>query len=213
MLYSETRMAELNEKFHSSNAQAILEWVINNHSRIIVTTHFGPHEAVILHLVSKIQPDLPIVCVDHGYNTDETYLIAEQLTQELKLNVYFYTPNVTRRRREVVYGGVPSIEDTEKHLAFVNEVKLEPFQRAFKAHQPDVWIPSLRKEQTQHRASLDILTQDQRFNCLKVSPLFFWSELDMEEYLVTNDLPFGEEYHDPTKVLADRECGLHVVNN
>ena len=32
----------------------------------------------------------------------------------------------------------------------------------------------------------------------------------MEEYLYEHGLPAGEDYFDPTKVLKDRECGLHL---
>ena len=145
-----------------------------------------------------------------GYNTDSTYQFAEKLIRELKLNVYYYTPRVTAKRREAVYGGIPSIEDADAHSAFTREVKLEPFSRAIADFSPEIWLTAIRKEQTAFRGSLDIITTDKTNNVLKVAPLFYWRELQMEEYLFEHDLPIEEEYFDPTKVLENRECGLHV---
>jgi phosphoadenosine phosphosulfate reductase len=212
MIYSGTKLESLNEEFQKSAPEDVVKWAANHSGRTIASSHFGPHEAVILHLISKHAPETPIVWVDHGYNTHSTYKIAEELTNNLGLNVQVYTPLVTAERRRAVYNGVPDINDENAHKQFVDEVKIAPFLRAFDEIKPDIWLTSLRKEQTENRASMDILTEDKRFNCIKVSPLFYWTELDMEEYLVENDLPFGEDYHDPTKVLSDRECGLHLAD-
>jgi phosphoadenosine phosphosulfate reductase len=43
----------------------------------------------------------------------------------------------------------------------------------------------------------------------KVCPFLEWDEAKMEEYVVTNNLPNETRYFDPTKVLGNRECGLH----
>ena len=45
---------------------------------------------------------------------------------------------------------------------------------------------------------------------LKVSPFFYYSEFEMDLYLQRFDLPNEKKYFDPTKVLATRECGIHL---
>ena len=205
-------LAAVNAKLRDATPQAIIQWAIDLGKKTIVTTNFGPYEAAILHMVAEVAPGMPVICVDTGYNTDATYQFAENLIQRLKLNVYYYTPRVTAKRREVVYGGIPSIEDEEAHSAFTREVKLEPFSRAMADFSPEIWLTAIRKEQTAFRDSLDIVTKDKSDNMLKVAPLFYWQELDLEEYLVERDLPIELDYFDPTKVLENRECGLHVNN-
>ena len=44
---------------------------------------------------------------------------------------------------------------------------------------------------------------------LKVSPFYYWSDSDLDAYLVKHNLPNEFRYSDPTKVLEHRECGLH----
>ena len=207
---NDNEIADANARLRNSTPQEIIQWAIGLGKKTIVTTNFGPYEAAILHMVTSLAPKIPVICVDTGYNTEATYQFAEKLMRDLKLNVHYYTPRVTARRREVIYGGIPSMDDAEAHSAFTQEVKLEPFARAMSDFSPEVWLTAIRKEQTAFRDSLDIVTVNKADNTLKVAPLFYWKELDLEEYLVENELPIEEDYFDPTKVLENRECGLHL---
>ncbi len=175
----------------------------------VITTNFGPHEAAILHMVTRQMPDIPVIWIDSGYGTAATYQFANQLIQMLNLNIDIYHPRYSRAFREAIHGNIPET-DTPEHNAFTQEVKLEPFTRAMNNHAPDIWFTAIRKEQTAFRGGLDIVTETQD-RLLRVAPLFYWTELDLEEYLVNNDLPIEEDYFDPTKVLGNRECGLHTT--
>ena len=139
--------------------------------------------------------------------TPQTYKHAEELIDRLKLNIKLYVPQQTTAHRDVVLG-VPSIDDP-KHKLFTEQVKLSLFRRAMAEHQPDVWFTNLRKGQTALRDSLDILSLGSD-GVLKVSPFFYWSDAELDAYLAKNNLPNEHKYFDPTKVLANRECGLHV---
>jgi phosphoadenosine phosphosulfate reductase len=90
-------------------------------------------------------------------------------------------------------------------------MKLEPFQRGMKELAPLVWITALRKVQNPNRAGLDILSEDNNFHSLKVSPVFYWTDADMENYLKQHDLPNEWDYFDPAKANEKRECGLHAA--
>jgi phosphoadenosine phosphosulfate reductase len=203
-------LPSLNAQLRNKVPADIIKWALSLQRKTIVTTNFGPYEAAILHMTATQAPTLPVICVDHGYNTEATYRFAEELTQRLSLNMHYFTPRVTAKRREVIYGGFPGIDDEKAHDDFTREVKLEPFSRAMDEFAPDIWLTAIRKEQTPFRDSLDIVTQDQTTGVLKVAPFFYWSELDLEEYLVEHGLPIEDDYFDPTKVLKNRECGLHI---
>jgi phosphoadenosine phosphosulfate reductase len=86
---------------------------------------------------------------------------------------------------------------------------LEPFRRAMAEMQPDVWFTNLRKGQTALRDSLDIVSLGAD-GVLKVSPFYHWSDADLDGYLSAHGLENELNYFDPTKVLDNRECGLHV---
>lgn len=191
-----------------NDPDALVRWALEQGQRPIVTTNFRPFEAVILHLVTRQRPDIPVVWMDHGYNTEATYRFADELVRRLDLNLITYLPQRTRAHREAVDGPMPGIDDP-RHEAFTREVKLEPFERALREMAPDVWFTALRAEDTPERARMAPVSQNAD-GLLKVSPLLHWSARDMYQYLQRHELPNEFDYFDPTKVEEKRECGLHL---
>ena len=202
--------AELREK----SALDIIKWAVARaEGRAIVSTNYRPYEAVILHLATQVQPDIPILWVDHGYNRPATYKHAEQLKRQLGLNVKAYLPKVTAAYYDALHGGMPdpTPENEDRIKAFSTMMKLEPFQRGMRELAPNVWITALRKVQNPNRAGLDIVSHDANFGSLKVSPVFYWSDPEMEAYLQQHQLPNEWDYFDPAKADDKRECGLHAT--
>ncbi len=190
----------------------IVRWANTRaHGRAVVSTNFRPYEAVLLHLCTQIQPDMPVLWVDHGYNRPATYRHAEQLKRLLGLNLKAYLPRITVAHRDALHGPVPTADDEEGLKQFSAVMKLEPFQRGMKELAPAVWFTALRKVQNPNRAGLDILSPDTTFGTLKVSPVFYWSDAEMEDYLNQHRLPNEWDYFDPAKADEKRECGLHAA--
>ncbi len=167
----------------------------------IITTKFGPQSAVLLHLVTQVRPDIPVIWVDNGYNTEATLKFVGFLTDHLELNLDTYRPQFPWK------DAVPDAFDPNRE-AFSEQVKLEPFRRALQVHNPDVWITALRREQTEFRDGLSLF-QKSRGDVLKICPLLDWREIDMEAYLALHQLPSEADYVDPTKAEPHLECGLH----
>lgn len=203
-----TDIANANLQLADADPQTIVRWAIENGGNPLVTTNFGPHEAVILHMATQIKADIRVIWIDSGYNTRETYKVAEELIQSLNLNIEVYTPKVSAARRDAALGGIPAVDDPA-HEEFTRQFKLEPFERAMKEAQPDVWLTAVRKEQTAFRQEMDIVSEGPN-GVLKVAPVLNWSESDMQKYLEDNNLPNVTKYFDPTKAISNRECGLHT---
>ncbi|MBI5396197.1 MAG: phosphoadenosine phosphosulfate reductase family protein [Verrucomicrobia bacterium] len=190
----------------------IVRWAIGHaKGRAIVSTNFRPYEAVVLHLSVSVQPDIPVLWVDHGYNRPATYRHAEELKRLLKLNLKPYLPKISASHRDAIHGPIPTTEDEAGLKQFSAVMKLEPFQRGMKELAPTVWITALRKVQNPNRAGLDIVTEDANFGAMKVSPVFYWTDADMEAYLREHNLPNEWDYFDPAKADEKRECGLHAA--
>jgi len=208
------QIAKANAELRSKAPLEIVRWAVAQAGgRALVSTNFRPYEAVILHLAAQVQPDMPVLWVDHGYNRPATYQHAEQLKKLLKLNVKAYLPKLTAAHYDAVHGGMPepTPENEERIKAFSTTMKLEPFQRGMKELAPTVWLTALRKVQNPNRAGLDIVSEDKNFGALKVSPVFYLSDADMEAYLKQHQLPNEWDYFDPAKADEKRECGLHAT--
>ena len=178
--------------------------------KTIATTSMGRNAAVMLHLVSEVDKTVPTIWVDTGYNLRDTYVVAERLIRDLDVNIHVFSPQMTSERRNAIMGGIPTVDEEERHREFTRQVKLEPFGRALEAFQPEIWLTGIRQEETEHRRNLDIVSLDDR-GIIKVAPLFYWSEDDVEDYMELHQLPTCRHYFDPTKVHDGRECGLHTA--
>ncbi|TXN36966.1 phosphoadenosine phosphosulfate reductase family protein [Flagellimonas hymeniacidonis] len=207
MAFLKEEIESLNRQFRGIAPQEIISWALNNSNKPVVTTNFRPYEVAILHAVTDVSTEIPILWCDTGYNTPNTYKHAEDLISRLGLNIKLYVPKQTSAHRDSVMG-IPQIDDP-LHATFTEQVKLEPFRRAMEEHQPDVWFTNLRKGQTAHRNSLDVLSLS-KDGVLKVSPFYYWNDTQLDAYLRDRQLPNEHKYFDPTKVLENRECGLHT---
>ena len=208
------QIAKANIELRDKSALDIVKWAIARaRGRAIVSTNYRPYEAVILHLATQAQPDIQVLWADHGYNRPATYAHAEALKKQLKLNIKGYVPKVTAAHYDAAFGGAPAPtpENEERIKQFSAVMKLEPFLRGMKELAPTIWLTALRKVQNPNRAGLDIVVEDKNFNTIKVSPVFYWSDAEMENYLKQHHLPNEWDYFDPAKADEKRECGLHAA--
>jgi phosphoadenosine phosphosulfate reductase len=203
-------LEKLNQQLKDSDPEDVVRWATSLNKPVIATTSFAPNAAAMLHVITQADNTIPVVWVDSGYNVPDTYRVAEVIMDKLKPNMQIYVPKWTAERRNAIMGGIPHPDDDpEVHEEFTRQVKLEPFQKALDDLKPEVWISGIRREETEFRKGLDILSMDNR-GILKVAPFFYWSQEQVQDYMDANTLPSCRHYFDPTKVEDGRECGLHT---
>ena len=200
-------LEKINKELENKSPREVVDWAISFANKPLITTNFRPYEVAILNAVTEVKKDIKVIWCDTGYNTLQTYKHAEEIIKKLRLDINLYTPKQTVAHRNAVLG-VPTINNP-KHTVFTEQVKLEPFARAMKEHQPDVWFTNLRKGQTVFRNSIDIVSLS-KDGIIKVSPFYNWTDERLDAYLKEKGLPNEFIYFDPTKVESNRECGLHI---
>lgn len=200
---------QINQQLRNASANEIVAWALSQGKKTIATTSFGKNAAVMLNVISQVDESVPTIWVDTGYNLRDTYVVADKLIKRIPLDYHVYSPLMTSERRNAVMGGIPTMDDEALHTEFTRQVKLEPFNRAIDEWAPEIWITGIRQQETEHRKTLDVLSLDAR-GILKVAPLFYWSDEQVEQYMKDNELLSCRHYFDPTKVQDGRECGLHT---
>lgn len=196
-----------NESCALATPTEILEFVRENATQAVMSTNFRPLSVALVHLANTMIPGIPVLWIDHGYNTPETLAFVSEVTAALDLNLQVYRPLIGDTNPE--NAGIPAA-DTPEHRRFTQRVKLEPFARALTEWDPDFWITGIRADQTAYRRSLDVFSAGPR-GTIRVAPFFRWTEVDVEGYIYDHALPDYTNYHDPTKPAADRECGLQQL--
>ncbi len=181
---SQKEIASLNRDALEQATQAQVAWadrVFGPH--LIVSTSFGIQAAVILHLVSRMIPRIPVVFVDTGYLVPETYRYAAQLTDLLHLDVRTYAAATSPAEMERRHGKLWETDLDEYHRIR----KVEPMRRALAELDAHAWIAGLRADQTTFRATLDPVTfQD---GIYKIHPILRWRSQDVYYYMEHYGLP------------------------
>lgn len=198
---------ELNETLKHKTPDQIIEWALTLSDNRIVTTSFGIYSAVLLSTFARKDKDINVVWCDTLFNNEETYDHANNLINRFQLNIQKYQPLI-EKDEVVAKVGIPEL-DTPEHEEFTEIVKIEPFKRAIKEQDPEIWFTNIRVRQTEYRNSKNILSYS-KDGILKVSPFYYWSDFDLDNFLEIHQLPKNKTYFDPTKALQNRECGIHL---
>ena len=195
---------------------------------LVVSTSFGLQSAVMLHLVSKVNKEIPIIFVDTGYLFPETYEYAETLCEQLGIRPKTFSAGLSQTYQEIRFGKLweQGAEGMERYN-LMN--KVEPMQRALKELSAKGWLSGLRRGQSKSRA--DRTYVETQNGTVKIYPIIDWDDRTTYEYLPANNLPYhpleGQGYDSlgdrhSTKKLSEassredarnaghkRECGLH----
>ncbi|MDA1075751.1 MAG: phosphoadenylyl-sulfate reductase [Proteobacteria bacterium] len=194
----------------------------------VLSSSFGAQAAVSLHMLTRQQPDIPVILADTGYLFAETYQFIDDLTRRLNLNLHVVRSTKSPAWQEQLYGqrwlqGVEGID------AYNFDNKVEPMQRALNDLGVATWFSGLRRSQGLSRAETPFVHYaGERF---KVCPIADWSDRDVYDYLKANDLPYHPLWErgyvsigdvHTTRALHEvddesetrffglkRECGLH----
>lgn len=222
----------VNQQLNDTNASQLVEWAVATFGDgLVMSTSFGIQAAVMLHLVTQVVPDIPVIWIDTGYLPAETYLFAEELSKRLNLNLKVYQSPLSPARMEALYGRLWAQDEVESLNQYDRIRKVEPMQRALTELNATAWLAGLRQSQTDHRKSLERVTlQGDRY---KVLPILYWNAKDIYQYLTAHDLPYHPffdrgyvsvgDWHSSRPLMADddserdtrfhglkQECGLHL---
>ncbi len=212
------------------DAEQRVRWALEQLPKeIIISSSFGIQSAVMLHLVTKHCPDIPVVLLDTGYLFAETYQFIDELTERLKLNLKVYRAQTSPAWQEARFGKLWE-QDVEGITRYNQMNKVEPLNRAIDELGVKSWFSGLRREQSSSRADKGVLEVSR--GVLKVYPIIDWHKRQVHEYLMNNDLPYhplwekgyvsvGDVHtsrplepgmsEEETRFLGlTRECGIHL---
>jgi len=223
------QLDQVNPELDGKSAEDVIRWASEAFGKgLAMTSSFGAQSAVMLHLATRVVPDLPVILIDTGYLFPETYLFVKDMQQRLSLNLRVYTPRITPARYEALHGKTWEYAEGLDHYHEI--FKVEPLQRALEELNVTAWLAGLRSGQTDRRATLR--TVEQQDGLYKVHPILNWSTKDVHDYLIKHDLPYHPLFEKGYASIGDthstrpitegmserdgrfnglaQECGIHI---
>jgi len=174
----------LNERFEQATPEVIIDWAAREFGdRIAVSSSFQTQSVAMLHLISRISPELPIIFVDTGYHFPETLAYRDQLVDLLHINVVTVSADPDKRM-DFDADGNP-LHRTNPNLCCALH-KTAPMAKALENY--DGWLSGIRRTQTGTRSMAQPIER-QADGLFKVNPLLTWSSRDLWTYINRNDLP------------------------
>jgi phosphoadenosine phosphosulfate reductase len=218
---------------HAHAAEEVIDSVLQTqaNSRICFTCSFQAEDVIVLQLLRKRVPDIPVLFLETGYHFPQTYEFRDKLTREWQLNLQNIIPKKTVAEQEAELGVLYRAEPGKCcHLRKVEPLlsALEPFQ---------IWFTGLRREQSPTRKNLEKIEHHHLptgKTLLKVSPLAEWTWAEVWEYTAANGIDYLPQYDqgylsigcqpctaipdDPANPRSGRwggtklECGIHTFS-
>lgn len=179
------RVAALNARYKHHSATAVLDHALKDADlgRVALVSSFGAESVVLLHLVSVIAPETPVLFIDTRMLFQETLDYQRELAEKLHLcDVRTIRANPAR----------VSFEDPDGTLHQFNTDaccgvrKVEPLERALSGF--DGWITGRKRFQGNGRETVEFFENEGDLR-IKVNPLAHWGREDIAEYMVENRLP------------------------
>ena len=150
--------------------------------RVALVSSFGAESAVLLHLLSEVDRNLPVIFLDTGRLFAETLEYRTLLVARLGLSdVRSVTPAPERLRTKDPHRALWMTDpDLCCHVR-----KTEPLARALQGF--DAWFTGRKRFQNAARAALRLFEADGER--IKINPLANWGAGDLRAYMERHDLP------------------------
>lgn len=214
-----------------TSASDIIEEALRGAERPCITCSFQSEDVALVDLVRRFVPAVPVLFLDTGYHFAEIYEYRDRLARQWDLNLVNLLPELSVERQESQFGILYESRPGE----CCQMRKVAPLMAGLAPY--DAWFTGLRREQSPTRANLqpeEIHSFPNGMKLRKLSPLFDWSWVEVQSYLVANDIPelplYAQGYTsigcqpctatpvDGAHARSGRwgghklECGLHTVS-
>ena len=219
------------DAFESQQPQDVLKDAIKRFApKIVVACSFGAEDVLLVDMVHRIDPSIPLFYLDTDFLFPETYATRDRIIQQYALKpaqVIQVQSLLTPDQQAAQHG--PALWSTEPDRCCQLR-KVEPLTRVLKGY--DAWITGIRRDQSPTRANAGLIEWDSKFQLVKVNPLARWTWADVWTYIKVYEVPYNplhdQNYpsigcthctapvapgEDPRagrwKTFTKTECGLH----
>lgn len=176
------------DQYNLLNTKEILNQAIlgDFQDSIGLISSFGAQSAILLHMVSQISQDIPIIFLDTKKHFAKTLEYRDDLIHSLKLrNVIIISPNQEQLSQIDPEGTLWNSQPNR--CCWIRKVL--PVREAIEKYKLQALINGRKQYQTADRANIDAIEWDNDNQIIKINPLYNYSKEDIEDYYIAHNLP------------------------
>jgi phosphoadenosine phosphosulfate reductase len=165
--------ALLAEELEALSVDALIDRLLaENKGAPCITCSFQAEDMIVVDLLRKRAPKIPVLFLDTGYHFAETYAYRDRMTKAWNLNLENLAAKQSVAQQEAQFG-ILNRTDPGRCCQLR---KVEPLFSALENY--EVWFTGLRREQSPTRKNLKVVEHHELPSgkiLLKVSPLAAWT--------------------------------------
>ncbi len=147
-----------------------------------LSTSFGADSMGLIHMATRIKPDMRVIFIDTGWHFPETLEFMQAMTARFKLNLQVFHPQISHEHFVKQHGYL--YQNDPDRCCAIN--KVEPMERAIQG--VDCWISGVRRSQASTRVATPNIER-RPSGIVKVYPIVRWSTKQIYDYMQAQDLP------------------------
>lgn len=172
--------------FEAMSAEDVLRWAYAEYGdRLCLTCSWQMQSSVLVHMVSELGLDVPVVELDTGLFFAETYATRERLVERYGLQLI--RPEVISVAEQHRQEGPNLWERDPDRCCHIR--KVEPLERALEPY--EAWISGIRREQSLTRKDARKVEWSERYEVWKIHPLVDWDGKRVQAYIAVNEIPYN----------------------
>ena len=176
--------------FETKQPQDVLAAAIERYGeKIVVACSFGAEDVVLVDMVHRINPSVPLFYLDTDFLFPETYATRDRMIERYGLEatqVIQVKSLLTPQVQTESYGEALWARDPDRCCQLR---KVEPLTRVLRGY--DAWITGIRRDQAPSRTNAGLIEWDQKFELVKVNPLARWTWTDVWTYIKVYEVPYN----------------------
>lgn len=176
--------------FETKQPQDVLTAAIERYApKIVVACSFGAEDVVLVDMVHRINPTVPLFYLDTDFLFPETYATRDRVIERYGLQpaqVIQMKSLLTPQAQAESYGEALWARDPDQCCRLR---KVEPLTRVLRGY--DAWITGIRRDQAPSRADAGLIEWDPKFELVKVNPLARWTWADVWTYIKVYEVPYN----------------------
>ena len=217
--------------FETKQPQDVLAAAIARYAqKIVLACSFGAEDVVLVDMVHRINPSVPLFYLDTDFLFPETYATRDRVIERYGLKpvqIIQVKSLLTPPQQAQQYGDALWASNPDQCCQLR---KVQPLILVLQGY--EAWITGIRRDQAPSRANAGLIEWDEKFQLIKVNPLARWTWADVWTYIKVYEVPYNPLHDrnypsigctyctapvapgdDPRagrwKNLSKTECGLH----
>ncbi len=200
----------LSDSFEAKSPQDVLGYAIETyHPKIVLACSFGAEDVVLVDMVHRINPSVPLFYLDTDFLFPETYATRDRVIEQYGLKptqVLQLKSLLAPQKQAASYGDALWTSNPDQCCQLR---KVEPLTRVLQGY--DAWITGIRRDQAPSRADAGLVEWDQKFRLVKVNPLARWSWADVWTYIKIYEVPYNPLHDQNYPSIGCTHCTKPVM--